>query len=144
MICPGLLKSAKLLYMLITQHCSDPGEIKQCLEEDMANLKKWLDYNKLTLNIKKTKFKQFSGVKEKKKHSVQQLYSSSFSDYFSFNQNPIINISQFYQGVQKYWSHVQTAETFIAKEIFNQIIWNIRYITIKNKPFEWKKWVMKG
>ncbi len=70
--------------------------------------------------------------------------TSSFSDYFSYNQNPIINISQFYQDVQKYWSHVQTVETCIAKEKFNQIIWNNRYITIKNKPFEWKEWVMKG
>ncbi len=58
--------------------------------------------------------------------------------------NPIINISQFYQDIQKYWSQVQTIETSIAKEKFNQIIWNNRYITIKNKLFQWKKLVMKG
>ncbi len=29
-------------------------------------------------------------------------------------------------------------ETFIAEEIFNQIIWNNSYITIKNKPIERK------
>ncbi len=64
--------------------------------------------------------------------------TSSFSDYFSYNK------SQFYQDIKKYWSQVQTVETCIAKEIFNQIIWNNRYITIKNKPFQWTKWVMKG
>ncbi len=70
--------------------------------------------------------------------------TSSFSDYFSYNQNPIVNISQFYQYTQKYWSQVQTVETCIAKEIFNRIIWNNRYITTKNKPFQWKTWVMKS
>ncbi len=64
--------------------------------------------------------------------------TNSFSDYYSYNQNQIINISQFYQDVQKYWSQVQTVEACIAREIFNQvIIRNNRYITIKNKSFQW-------
>ncbi len=43
----------------------DPSEIKQSLEEDLSRLKQWFDYNKLTLNVKKTKFMQFSGSKKK-------------------------------------------------------------------------------
>ncbi len=52
---------------------NDLREIKQYLEEDMANLKKWLDYNKLTLNVKKTTFMQFSGVKKKETFSDIQV-----------------------------------------------------------------------
>ncbi len=39
----------------------------------MANLKKWHDYNKLTLNVKKTKFMHFSGVKKKETFSDIQV-----------------------------------------------------------------------
>ncbi len=48
---------------------NDPWEIKQCLGEDMANLKKCLDYNTLTLNVKKTKFMHISGVNKKETFS---------------------------------------------------------------------------
>ncbi len=35
-----------------------PSDIKQSLEEDLSHLKQWFDYNKLTLNVKKTTFMQ--------------------------------------------------------------------------------------
>jgi hypothetical protein len=52
---------------------NDPGQIKQCLEEDLSRLKKWFDYNKLTLNVRKTKFMQFSSGQKKNKFSDVQV-----------------------------------------------------------------------
>ncbi len=40
-------------------------EIQKWLQEDLVNLKDWFDFNKLTLNLKKTKFLQFSSSRKK-------------------------------------------------------------------------------
>ncbi len=40
--------------------------------------------------------------------------TNRFSNNVWYNQTPVINISQFYQDVQKYVSHVQTVETTVV------------------------------
>ncbi len=51
----------------------DPSEMEQNLEQDLSSLKQWFDYNKVTLNAKKTKFMQFSGSKKKAVFSDVQV-----------------------------------------------------------------------
>ncbi len=116
--------SSKIAYDVIIQQIQDGGL-------------KLIDFGEKIKALKIIWVKRLTdGTPQRWKAAPAVFYNtSSFSDYFSYNQNPIINISQFYQDVQKHWSQVQTVEPFIAKEIFNQIIRNNRYITIKNKPF---------
>ncbi len=51
----------------------EPSQIKQSLKEDLSHLKQWFNYNKLTLNVKKTKFMQFSSSQKKAVFSDIQL-----------------------------------------------------------------------
>ncbi len=154
----NILALSPLLYLASVLHTPDNviKEVKQCIVDfiwDGGSSKiaydviiqqiqdgglKLIDFGEKIKALKIIWVKRLTdGTPQRWKAAPAVFYNtSSFSDYFSYNQNPIINILQFYQDVQKYWSQVQTVETFIAEEIFNQIIWNNRYITIKNKPFE--------
>ncbi len=117
--------SSKIAYDVIIQQIQD-GQLKLIDFEEKIKALKIIWLKLLT-----------GGTPQRWKAAPGSFYkTSSFSDYFSYNLNPIIDISQLYQDAQKYWSQVQTLETFIATEIFKQIIWNNRYITIRNKPIE--------
>ncbi len=112
--------SSKIAYDVIIQQIQD-------------GVLKIIDFGEIIKSLKIIWMKRLTdGTPQRWKAAPAVFYNiSTFSDYFSYHQHPKINISQFYQDVQRYWSQVQTIETCIAKEIFNQIKWNNRYITIK-------------
>ena len=66
--------------------------------------------------------------------------------YFSYNQTPLKNVLpvKFYENIHNIWSELCTIHTISKPIIVNQTIWNNRYITIENTPFQWKRWVEAG
>ncbi len=66
--------------------------------------------------------------------------------FFSANQHPINIKLKFYQDIQNYWSKARTVDkTNIKVEMVQeQVIWNIRYITIPKHPFYWKRLATNG
>ncbi len=98
--------SSKIAYDVIIQQIQDGG-LKLIYFGEKIKALKIIWVKRLTV-----------GTPQRWKVAPTVFYkTSSFSDYFSSNQNPIINISQFYQDVQKYWLQAQIVETCIAKEI---------------------------
>ena len=51
---------------------------------------------------------------------------------------------KFYENIHNIWSELCTIHTISKPIIVNQTIWNNRYITIENTPFQWKRWVEAG
>ena len=66
--------------------------------------------------------------------------------FFSCNCKPVKNLvgPKFYEQIQQYWHKLTDYEIDGADKVRNQIIWNNRFITIQNKPFLWKRWLMAG
>ena len=66
--------------------------------------------------------------------------------YFQSNHAAYKEINhKFYSEIHNFWAELQTIENptnFIV--IQNQTIWNNRYITIENVPYEWASWQTKG
>ena len=58
--------------------------------------------------------------------------------YFQSNHAPYKEINhKFYSDIHNFWSELQTIENQTNIVIQNQTIWNNRYITIENMPYEW-------
>ena len=67
--------------------------------------------------------------------------------YFSTNMSPLKTFDgpQIYKIIQNNWSEMTKVLSADNSQIIrNQVLWNNRYITIQNKPFEWKKWKAAG
>ena len=53
-------------------------------------------------------------------------------------------LPHFYRFVQNSWAELTKINELSAPIIYNQLIWNNRYITINNKSFLWKRWKDAG
>ena len=54
------------------------------------------------------------------------------------------NMPNFYVDICKAWSKINMTNAPSVNVIRNQVIWNNRYITINNSPFQWQEWLSKG
>ena len=72
--------------------------------------------------------------------------TSDLKFFFSCNQKPFTNSIQpeFYKFIQCIWSEINEISQPSAQIIYNQFIWNNRYITIENRSFLWKRWKDAG
>ena len=51
---------------------------------------------------------------------------------------------EFYEETLQYGSELQEVKVPAAEIIYNQTIWDNRFITIQNRPFLWRFWHEKG
>ena len=117
-------------------------------------------YNTLTQDIEKgglklidlkTKVKSLSmswikrlndGLNGKWKAIPSLLYKTNdLKFYFACNSAPVSgNIQpQFYKFIQNTWSEITQITELSAPIIYNQYLWNNRYITINNSSFLWRR-----
>ena len=62
--------------------------------------------------------------------------------FFSSNLPRITNVEgpQFYRVIQNNWSDITKVDTPNEDIVNSQMLWNNRYVTIQNMPYEWKRW----
>ena len=71
--------------------------------------------------------------------------TSNIKRYFQSNHAMSKEINhKFYSDIHNFWSELQTIDKPTHIVIQNQILWNNRYITIENVPYEWVSWQTKG
>ena len=71
--------------------------------------------------------------------------TSDIKRYFQSNHAMSKEINhKFYSDIHNFWSELQTIDKPTHIVIQNQILWNNRYITIENVPYEWVSWQTKG
>ena len=70
--------------------------------------------------------------------------TSNIKRYFQSNHAMSKEINhKFYSDIHNFWSELQTIDKPTHIVIQNQILWNNRYITIENVPYEWVSWKQK-
>ena len=124
--------SSKIAYDVMIQQIHDGGL-------------KLIDFGEKVKALKTIWVKRMTdGSPQKWKAAPAIFYNTNnLSNFFSYNLKPVSIKSQFYQDIQHYWSQLQQIKLLTPNAIFNQIIWNNRYITIKNKTIIWNKWEKK-
>ena len=71
--------------------------------------------------------------------------TSNIKRYFQSNHAMSKEINhKFYSDIHNFWSELQTIDKPTHIVIQNQILWNNRYITIENVPYEWVSWQTNG
>ena len=71
--------------------------------------------------------------------------TNHLNSYFMCNRGPCNIIDhKFYEETLQYWSELQEVKVPTTEIIYNQTIWDNRYITIQNIPFLWRLWQEKG
>ena len=71
--------------------------------------------------------------------------TNNLNSYFMWNRGPCnIMDHKFYEETLQYWSELQEVKVPTAEIIYNQTIWDNRYITIQNRLFLWRLWQEKG
>ena len=68
-------------------------------------------------------------------YSLALFKKNNLNSYFMCNRGPsdIMN-HKFYEEALKYWSELQEVKVPTAEIIYNQTIWDNKYIAIQNTP----------
>ena len=71
--------------------------------------------------------------------------TNNLNFYLMCNKGPSDTMgNKFYEETLQYWSELQEVKTPTADIIYNQTIWENRYITIQNRPIIWRRWQENG
>ena len=161
------LAISPLLYLASVIHvpCWVIQEVKQIVTDFVWNGKPPnIAYNVMIQNIENGGLKLVdfeSKVKSLKVEFVKRLLqnkdgkwratashffqTNNLNSYFMCNRGPCnIMDHKFYETTLQYWSELQEVKVPTAEIIYNQTIWDNRYITIQNRPFLWRLWQEKG
>ena len=161
------LAISPLLYLASVIHvpCRVIQEVKQIVTDFIWNGKPpKIAYNVMIQNIENGGLKLVdfeSKVKSLKVGFIKRLLqnkdgkwrvtashffqTNNLNSYFMGNRGPCnIMDHKFYQDTLQYWSELQEVKVPTAEIIYNQTIWDNRYITIQSRPFLWRLWQEKG
>ena len=127
-------KPPKIAYNVMIQNIENGGLKLVDFESKVKSLK--VGFIKRLLQNKDGKWRATAS------HFFQ---TNNLNSYFMCNRSPCnIMDHKFYEETLQYWSELQEVKVPIAEIIYNQTIWDNRYITIQNRPFLWRLWQEKG
>ena len=109
---------------------------------------KLVDLQLKTKSFSASWVKRFTNQSRGKWKALPSIFfnSKDLKTYFASNHSPLskLNGPTFYKELHNNWSELTKVNPNNIQAVQNQILWNNRYITIKNKPFTWKKWKDAG
>ena len=108
---------------------------------------KLVDFRTKVKSLSITWVKRFSNDSPGKWKAIPKILykTNDMNLYFSSNIPPLETLDgpQFYKTIQNNWSEITEVRRNDNSEIIrNQILWCNRYITIQNRSFTWKKWMV--
>ena len=127
-------KPPKIAYNVLTQSIKKGGV-------------KWIDFGSKTkaLKIGFVKGLLDNSLGKWKSAAAYFYKTNNIKIYFQSNHAAYKEINhKFYSDIHNFWSKLQTTDNPTHIVIQNQIIWNNRYVTIENVPYEWASWQTKG
>ena len=127
-------KPPKIAYNVLIQSIKKGG-VKLIDFESKVNALK-IGYVKRLLDNSLGKWKSAAAYFYKT-NNIKMYFQSNHAAYKEINH-------KFYSDIHNFWSELQTIENPTNIVIQNQTIWNNRYITIENVPYEWASWQTKG
>ena len=127
-------KPPKIAYNVMIQNIENGGLKLVDFESKVKSLK--VGFIKRLLQNKDGKWRATAS------HFFQ---TNNLNSYIMCNRGPCnIMDHKFYEETLQYWSELQEVIVPSAEIIYNQTIWDNRYITIQNRPFLWRLWQEKG
>ena len=127
-------KPPKIAYNVLIQSIKKGGVKLIDFESKVKALK--IGYVKRLLDNSLGKWKSAAAYFYKT-NNIKMYFQSNHAAYKEINH-------KFYSDIHNFWSELQTIENPTNIVIQNQTIWNNRYITIENVPYEWASWQTKG
>ena len=127
-------KPPKIAYNVLIQSIKKGGVKLIDFESKVKALK--IGYVKRLLDNSLGKWKSAAAYFYKT-NNIKIYFQSNHAAYKEINH-------KFYSDIHNFWSELQTIENPTNIVIQNQTIWNNRYITIENVPYEWASWQTKG
>ena len=127
-------KPPKIAYNVLIQSFKKGGVKLIDFESKVKALK--IGYVKRLLDNSLGKWKSAAAYFYKT-NNIKMYFQSNHAAYKEINH-------KFYSDIHNFWSELQTIENPTNIVIQNQTIWNNRYITIENVPYEWASWQTKG
>ena len=127
-------KPPKIAYYVLIQSIKKGGVKLIDFESKVKALK--IGYVKRLLDNSLGKWKSAAAYFYKT-NNIKMYFQSNHAAYKEINH-------KFYSDIHNFWSELQTIENPTNIVIQNQTIWNNRYITIENVPYEWASWQTKG
>ena len=127
-------KPPKIAYNVIIQNIENGGIKFIDFESKVKSLK--IDFIKRLLQNKDGKWRPTAS------HFFQ---TNNQNFYLMCNRGPPNTMDhRFYEETLQCWSELQEVKTPTADIMYNETIWENRYITIQNRPIIWRLWQENG